>query len=279
MSKRNETDVKSKMQSCTDGFTIDEEFKNLLPPLNPEDFENLEKSILRDGCRDPLVIWSETGILIDGYHRYEICTNHGHSFKIEKKSFANRDQALDWMIENQRIRRNMNRFQWAEVVLKRKESIAAKAKANQKAGGGAVRTKSYEPVKTLEKLAKLAGMGSSTLRQVAFILKHADQNTIAKLRKGNSNFSINSVHEELHELIDKKRTTKSLRAKPKQRRSKSAPSPSELPQDLVGHTVATLEELEQQYPELHDRIDFYNTVSDWVHKKKVELTLSQKKLS
>lgn len=50
-------------------------------------------------------------------------------------------------------------------------------------------------------------------------------------------------------------------------------------QDLAGQIIASLEELELQYPELHDRIDFYNTVSDWVHKKKVELTLSQKKLS
>jgi hypothetical protein len=182
------------------------------------------------------------------------------------------------MIENQRIRRHMNRFQWAEVVLKRKESIAAKAKANQKAGGGAVRTKSSEPVRTIEKLAKLARMGSTTLKQVAFILKHADQKTIEKMRKGDPNYSINSVHDEFQELVSKKRTTKSLRAKPKQRKCKSA-SPTELPQDLAGQIIASLEELELQYPELHDRIDFYNTVSDWVHKKKVELTLSQKKLS
>ena len=275
--------MKNKTQTGTDGFTIDEEFKNLLPPLNAEDFENLEKSILRDGCRDPLVIWSETGILIDGYHRYEICTKHGLPFKIEKKSFANRDQALDWMIENQRIRRNMNRFQWAEVVLKRKESIAAKAKANQKAGGGAVRTKSSEPVRTIEKLAKLARMGSTTLKQVAFILKHADQKTIAKLRKGDPNYSINSVHDEFQELVSKKKTKKSVIAKPKHRSTKSAPSPTEPPKDIAGHIIATLEELEQQYPEMHDRIDLYNTVSDiatdWAHKKKVELTLAQKKLS
>ena len=262
--------MKNKTPSENDKFIIDEEFKNLLPPLNPEDFENLEKSILRDGCRDPLVIWKEGKILIDGYHRYEICTKHDLPFKIEMKSFANRDQALDWMIENQRIRRNMNRFQWAEVVLKRKESIATKAKANQKAGGGAVRTKSSQPVRTIEKLAKLARMGSTTLKQVAFILKHADQKTIAKLRKGDPNCSINSVHEEFQDLVSRKSTTKSLRTKSKQRKIKPAP-PTEPPQDLSREIIAALEELEQQYPEMPDRIDFYNTVSEWVDKKKVEL--------
>ena len=260
---------------------VDEEFKNLLPPLSPEDFENLEKSIVRDGVRDPLVIWQEERILIDGYHRYEICTKHGLSFKIEKKSFKNRDEALDWMIENQRIRRNMNRFQWAEVVLKRKDSIAAKAKMNQRAGGGAVRTKSYQPVKTFKELAKMARMGSTTLRQVAFILKHADQKTIAKLRKGDPNYSINSVHEEFQELVSKKSTTKSLRTNPKHRNSKSTSSrpipkaSTEPPNEIAEHILATLEELEQQYSSVPDRVDLYNTVGEWVDKKKRELILSE----
>ena len=267
--------MNDKTQTGKNGFTIDEEFKNLLPPLAPEDFENLEKSILRDGCRDPLVIWSETGILIDGYHRHEICIKHGLPFKIEKKSFANRDQALDWMIENQRIRRNMNRFQWAEVVLKRKESIAAKAKANQKAGGGAVRTKSDKPVKTFKELAKMARMGSTTLRQVAFILKHADQKTIAKLRKGDPKYSINGVHEEFQQLVSKKSTTKSFRTKPKQRSKKPAP-PTQPPQDLSGeidHIIATIEDIAENLS-IEDRLDLYNTLDKWISKTRGEFVLS-----
>ena len=278
-----------KTQTNNDGFIIDEEFKNLLPPLNAEDFEKLEKSILKDGCRDPLVIWKEQKILVDGYNRHEICDKHGLDFKIEYKSFANRDEVMDWMIENQKSRRNMTKFQWAEVVLKRRESIALRAKANQRAGGGAVRTKSYEPVKTIEKLAKLAGMGSSTLRQVAFILKHADQRTIAKLRKGDANYSINGVWETIQESIDKERGTRSSPTKQKQRSKKSAlPSPNpnastEPPNDIAGHVIASLEELEQQYSSVPDRIDLYNMVgeiaNEWANKKKIELALSQKKLS
>jgi hypothetical protein len=257
-----------------DKFILDEEFKNLLPPLNPEDFENLERSILRDGCRDPLVLWLEARILIDGYHRHEICTKHGLPFRIEKKSFKNRDEALDWMIENQRIRRNMNRFQWGEVILKRRESIAAKAKANQKAGGGAVRTKTYQPVKTFKELAKMARMGSTTLRQVAFILKHADQKTIAKLRKGDPNYSINGVSEELHELLDKKQTKKSVVPKSK-RRNKPAP-PSEPPQDLSGHVdlvIATIEDIAENLS-VEDRLEFYNKLDKWISKIRGELVLS-----
>ena len=50
---------------------INEEFKNVMPPLTEEEYRGLEKSLLEEGCRDPLVVWGD--ILIDGHNRYEIC--------------------------------------------------------------------------------------------------------------------------------------------------------------------------------------------------------------
>ena len=280
--------MKNKSQSGNDDFTLDEEFRDLLPPLHPEDFEQLEKSILADDCRDALVIWKEKRILVDGYNRYAICTIHGIPHRIELKSFKDRDAVMDWMIENQKSRRNMTKFQWAEVVLKRKESIAAKALQNKLAG---VRLESNKGVDTLKTLAKLAGITHDALYKVSVILATAAihsrnvrlKKQIEKLRNGDTGVSISSVHEELQELVGKKKAKKSVIAKPKQRSHKSAPRPApvEPPQDLAGHIIATLEEIEQQYPEMHDRIDLYNMVgdlaNDWAHKKKVELALSQKK--
>ena len=72
-------------------FSIDEEFKTLLPPLPSEDFEKLEKSILDDGCRDPLVVWKEEKLLIDGQNRHVICTKHNLPYRITEKSFASRE--------------------------------------------------------------------------------------------------------------------------------------------------------------------------------------------
>ncbi len=37
---------------------IDPEFKALIPPLAPDELRQLEENILRDGCRDPLVVWT-----------------------------------------------------------------------------------------------------------------------------------------------------------------------------------------------------------------------------
>jgi ParB family chromosome partitioning protein len=53
VSETNETNETNEMQ-----ITIDPEFKALIPPLAPEELAQLEANILRDGCRDPLVVWS-----------------------------------------------------------------------------------------------------------------------------------------------------------------------------------------------------------------------------
>jgi hypothetical protein len=136
-------------------FTVDEGFKNLLPPLLPEDFDELEKSIVKDGCRDPLVVWKEKRVLVDGYNRYRICKKHDLSFAFSEKSFVDRDAAIIWMLANQKSRRNMNRFQWAEIALKLKDGISERAKENQRGG---VRLESNRRVDTLQKLADLAGV-------------------------------------------------------------------------------------------------------------------------
>ncbi|MDX5584306.1 MAG: hypothetical protein QNK20_05165, partial [Aureibaculum sp.] len=57
---------------------INQEFKKLIPKLSIEEFNQLEKNIISDGCRDPLVLWDDT--IIDGHNRFEICNKHGIEF-------------------------------------------------------------------------------------------------------------------------------------------------------------------------------------------------------
>lgn len=85
---------------------IDNEFKGLIPPLTDEEYKGLEESILKDGCRDALVLWGE--ILVDGHNRYEICTRHNIPFTTVKKDFENRDSVILWMIDTQFSRRNLS---------------------------------------------------------------------------------------------------------------------------------------------------------------------------
>lgn len=113
---------------------IKEEFKKLIPPLAIEEFNQLEKNIIADGCRDPLLIWN--GILIDGHNRYEICTKHDLPFSILEKDFTDSSAAKLWMIDNQNGRRNLTdgwKFQLSQA---KKEILLGVGKENLKTNVG-----------------------------------------------------------------------------------------------------------------------------------------------
>lgn len=98
---------------------IDSEFKALIPRLTNDEYKLLEQSILSEGCRDALVIWQ--GILIDGHHRYEICTKHNKPFKTIEKQFEDRVGVKRWIIDNQLGRRNITPEQRNYLIGKRYE--------------------------------------------------------------------------------------------------------------------------------------------------------------
>jgi len=90
-------------------ITHDNGFQDLLPALDGETYRLLEENILANGCRDPLVLWN--GVLIDGYNRYKICTEHEIPFTTVSKEFGSREEVLIWIVSNQISRRNLSPVQ------------------------------------------------------------------------------------------------------------------------------------------------------------------------
>jgi hypothetical protein len=91
-------------------IVIDEELQKFIPPLLDEEFKLLEDNILKDGCRDALIVWEQSDgsyILIDGHNRYQICQKHNLLFKVQVISFKDKEEAKDWMILNQLGKRNV----------------------------------------------------------------------------------------------------------------------------------------------------------------------------
>ena len=98
---------KEELTSLSMEICIDSELAALIPPLDESERIGLESSILAEGCRDPLVVWEETGILVDGHNRYAICTAHQIPYKVKMLSFPDREAVFSWMITNQLSRRNL----------------------------------------------------------------------------------------------------------------------------------------------------------------------------
>jgi len=96
---------------------IDEEFKNLIPPLTTDEFNQLESNILKEGVRDKIVTWR--GVIIDGHNRYKICKKNDIEFKTKELELADRYEIINWIIENQLGRRNISDISRNELMGRR----------------------------------------------------------------------------------------------------------------------------------------------------------------
>jgi ParB-like chromosome segregation protein Spo0J len=84
------------------------ELEALIPPLTSEEFKQLERNILEEGIRDPLVTWN--GILVDGHNRYRIAKEHDINYITVEKEFTDMNAVKEWMVNNQLGRRNLSEF-------------------------------------------------------------------------------------------------------------------------------------------------------------------------
>lgn len=95
-------------------LTILTDIQDFIVPLTTEESEHLERRLLEEGCRDPLVVWrrgAQELVIVDGHNRFRICNKHKISFSFTEIEFEDLDHVKLWMIENQIGRRNLTQDQ------------------------------------------------------------------------------------------------------------------------------------------------------------------------
>ncbi|WP_418626687.1 ParB N-terminal domain-containing protein [Anaerosinus sp.] len=98
---------------------IDTSFKKLISPLSSKELLHLEENIIRDGCREPLLVWYNT--ILDGHNRYEICTKLQIPFMVQRIYFKSREEAIIWICANQLSHRNLTEEMRRYLLGKRSE--------------------------------------------------------------------------------------------------------------------------------------------------------------
>ncbi len=163
----------------TKNLTIDNDFRDLIPPLRLDERAELEASIQQDGCRDPLTVWS--GTVIDGHNRYEICTRLSMPFEVVEKEFDSKVDALIWIRRNQLARRNLTDDQRAinaerlrQLESQKVKSAAATARNLQRSNSDNV--SDHEPDKkpkrdTRKEMAENSKLPERKLRGAALVIK------------------------------------------------------------------------------------------------------------
>lgn len=99
-----------------------DELKLFIPAPSDDELSQLEANILKNGCKDALLLWETTQrflddnsstpdapvyILVDGHNRYMICKKRGISFNVQVMHFQSLKEVKDHMIDLQLGRRNL----------------------------------------------------------------------------------------------------------------------------------------------------------------------------
>jgi len=149
---------------------VNEEFKKLIPPLSIEEYKQLERNIIIEGCRDALVVWDE--MILDGHNRYEICTKHNIEYRVHVMEFDTEDEALDWMDKNQLGRRNLTPDQMSMIRGRMYNRMKTKGHGQGSAGN-------FCPQNTATILAKQHGVSPRTIKSdgaaAELLEKHPEQ--------------------------------------------------------------------------------------------------------
>lgn len=181
---------------------INEKYRKLIRALNKEEFNGLEKEIIECGkATDPII--TSNGYIIDGHHRYAICTKHGLPFKVEDRNFENENRVMRFIYSHQKSRRNLNEFERSYHALEiNKLDQSYEAQKRVQSGGyeckGSVKHPAHHggqgDLQNLNNdrsgrvdhiLAKEAGVSHKTISQVSRIIDHASEETKQQLKEGN----------------------------------------------------------------------------------------------
>lgn len=179
---------------------IDPELRDLLPPITNEERGTLAADILKNGCYSP-IICMEDMTLLDGHHRYDVCTEHGIPYRMVILGFEDKLAAKEWMVNTQKGRRNLTKYQLGQIALKLKPEIEARARAKESKRKTTFpkSEKSFLPsVNTTKELADSVGISRDTMNKILQIDAHAPAPIKEALE--NNGMSINQAYNAVKNL-------------------------------------------------------------------------------
>lgn len=196
---------------------IDPELKDYLRNLKLDEREALVESVKKDGFTDPLVIWLNHGILVDGHNRHSVWQDEFGSDpdkapEIVEKHFADKDAVKEYMARKQLGRRNLSDAERVKFALLLKPVLAKEAETNLHLakGKGVKGVQNSAQVKTVDKIAKTAGVSRDTVQKVEKVLKAGSDKVKKDMLAGD--LSINKAHE----TVNPKKSKPSPPEEPKQ---------------------------------------------------------------
>ena len=186
---------------------IDNEFKNLLPPLTSDEYSQLEDDIKKHGVLSPIITWN--GYIIDGHNRYEICRKNKIDLpEIKSLDFANKSDVMDWIINHQTGRRNLTKSQLVKAYASVEEQLKREAKERQGQRNDlknniAVNlpqsSKKKRNPETTTTIAKKMGVSRKTYEGMKTVVAEGSAEQIKRMDKGGKGNGVSAIVAEIKE--------------------------------------------------------------------------------
>jgi ParB-like chromosome segregation protein Spo0J len=159
------TDVNAMATTQELPFILDHEFFDCLHALSRAEDAQLEANIKSAGrALDPLVVWKGHRILLDGHHRYLICSRLGLPFDIVEIELPHRAAAKAWIENHQRGRRKDTE---ASLSYRRGRQYKAEKKLHGGSRPAGQASGHNDHMRTEERVAKRHDVSARTIRRDA----------------------------------------------------------------------------------------------------------------
>ena len=201
-------EIKREYLSTEHSPVIDPELRDLLPSITDEEREALTADILKNGCYSPMICMEDM-TLVDGHHRYDICTEHDIPYRMVVLDFEDKLAAMEWMIDTQKGRRNLTTYQLGQIALKLRDKIEARAREKQaeyygnqyESGLSATLPKvQTDPIDTRKDLAKTVGLGERTMGKIMKIDEDAPE--LVKQAVKADEITVNAAYDVTRRLME-----------------------------------------------------------------------------
>ncbi len=168
-------------QHLSFGWKTNPEISSVLRRQTKAEREKLEALVLRDGVQDPVVLWRETGEILDGHNRVDIASGNNKDGEVlplkdpEYVSCDDLDSAIEYVLDRQEGRREQTRqdrsYARAQLYERRKGKQGGTG-ANQHTQSGHFDHSAQG--KTSGEVGKNFGVGEKTIRRDAEYARAVD---------------------------------------------------------------------------------------------------------
>ncbi len=178
---------------------INPEYESIVPPISLPEYEELKNSIKDKGLHLPIFV-NPNKVILDGHNRYRICQELGIEPKFEIKTFKDRFDEKDFVIEINIKRRQLNPFQLAQLAYKLEDNEKERAKErqstlNNKETASAQLSTSEEVGRTRDIVSKKVGISRGTYERAKKIIEQGSDKLKENVNKGKT--SINYAYKQI----------------------------------------------------------------------------------